>query len=144
MAASFRAELEKMGAALRALPATVADKPWREGGWTGRQILGHLLDSSANNRQRFVRAALDGHYEGPGYEQEGWVAMHGYAEQSWETLLGWWRAEHEILAAVVDHIPAERLGSPCIIASGQPVTLEYVVTDYLRHQRHHLAQLREE
>ena len=61
--------------------AALADVPWREGGWTRKQIVGHLLDSAANNRQRFVRAAIDGKYAGPKYAQEAWVAAHGYASQ---------------------------------------------------------------
>ena len=87
------------------VPEALADVPWREGGWTRKQIVGHLLDSATNNRQRFVRAASEGFFNGRNYEQDAWVAAHGYADQTWETLLGWWEAEHEILMAVVDRIP---------------------------------------
>ncbi len=86
-----------------------ANLPWRDGGWTRKQILGHLLDSATNNRQRFVRAAIDGQYAGPKYAQDAWVDAHGYAGQPWETLLSWWETEHEILMAVVDHIPDDKL-----------------------------------
>jgi len=85
----FRTELNLCRAILFALPAALADVPWREGGWTRKEIVGHLLDSAANNRQRFVRAATEGLYAGPSYEQMAWVKMHGYAEQPWETLLEW-------------------------------------------------------
>ena len=61
----FRAELNDVHRALTALPAELADTPWREGGWTRKQIVGHLMDSAANNRQRFVRASMDGSYAGP-------------------------------------------------------------------------------
>ena len=66
----FCAELDAIHRALVALPAGLADTPWREGGWTRKQIVGHLLDSAANNRQRFVRASLDGSYAGPFYAQD--------------------------------------------------------------------------
>ena len=141
LAARFRAEIEEIRLSLAALPTSCIDRPWRAGGWTGKQILGHLLDSAANNRQRFVRASIDGSYAGPGYQQESWVNAHGYAAQSWETLLRWWQVEHEILAAVVERIPEERLAAPCTIGENLPVPLEFVVSDYLLHQRHHLAQL---
>ncbi len=39
-----------------------AAKPFRPGGWTKKQVLGHLIDSSINNHLRFVRAAAEGHY----------------------------------------------------------------------------------
>ena len=101
------------------MPPALADVPWREGGWTRKQIVGHLLDSAANNRQRFVRAASTVCMNGPTYAQDAWVAAHGYAEQSWETLLEWWDAEHEILVAVVDRIPEERMEAPCTVGENR-------------------------
>src|SRR5208283_3818041 len=60
LASTFRAELNRLHHALLALSPALADTPWRAGGWTRKQIVGHLLDSAANNRQRFVRASMDG------------------------------------------------------------------------------------
>ena len=134
MPIDFRAELEEVGAALDALPAALADAPWRAGGWTRKQIVGHMLDSAANNRQRFVRAAIDGRYAGPKYAQDGWVAAHGYAAQSWETLLGWWQAEHEILMAVVERIPEERLAAGCVVGDDPPVCARFLSWIILRHR----------
>lgn len=141
LAQHFREGLDTIYAALAALPPELADTPWRDGGWTRKQIVGHLLDSAANNRQRFVRAAIHGSFTGPDYAQDGWVAAHGYADQLYTTLLHWWKVEHEILAAVVDRIPAERLDAVCTVGENAPVTLRFLVEDYLRHQHWHLAQL---
>ena len=58
---------------------SAANVPLRPSGWNAKQVLGHMIDSSLNNHQRFVRAALEEKYEGPTYEQQGWVEMHGYA-----------------------------------------------------------------
>ncbi|MGC1463057.1 MAG: DinB family protein [Terracidiphilus sp.] len=138
----FRAELNAIHAELLALDPALAGVPWRIGGWTRRQIVGHLLDSAANNRQRFVRAAIDGQYAGPTYAQDAWVAAHGYGAQSWETLLRWWQVEHEILAAAVDRIPEDRLNASCVIGGDAPVSLRYLIEDYLAHQRWHLIQLK--
>jgi hypothetical protein len=111
-------------------------------------MAGHARRSSGicstplpTTRQRFVRAALDGTYNGPGYAQDAWVELQGYAGQSWETLLRWWQAEHEMLAAIVERIPEERLAAPCVIGGDQPVTLAFVIDDYVRHQKHHVAQI---
>jgi hypothetical protein len=141
VAEKFRAELAQLRQALLAVPPELADVPWRAGGWTRKQIVGHMLDSASNNRQRFVRATIDGSYAGPGYAQDAWVAAHGYESHPWETLLRWWQAEHEILAAVVDRIPAGRLGAACTVADYAPVTLRFLIEDYLAHQRHHLNQI---
>jgi hypothetical protein len=141
LALHFRDELNTVHSALLDLSPELADMSWREGGWTRKQIVGHLLDSAANNRQRFVRAATDGNYTGPQYAQDAWVAAHGYAGQAWTTLLDWWKVEHEILMSVVDRIPEERLEASCIVGYDKPVTLRFLVEDYLRHQLWHLAQL---
>jgi hypothetical protein len=141
LARDFRTELERLQAILLRLGPKLADTPWRAGGWTRKQIVGHLLDSATNNRQRFVRAATDGHYAGPSYKQDQWVAAHGYAEQKWETLLRWWLTEHEILAAVVDRIKEELLNAECVVGDDAAVTLRFLIEDYLRHQRWHFEQM---
>jgi hypothetical protein len=142
LAVAFRTQLDQLRSELLALTPALAETPWREGGWTRKQIVGHLLDSAVNNRQRFVWAAIDGAYHGPQYGQDAWVAAHGYAEQSWETLLRWWQIEHEILAAVVERIPEERFTASCVVGESAPVTLRFLIEDYIRHQRHHFAQLK--
>ena len=142
LAHNFRVELSVLRSALLAISPALADTPWREGGWTRKQILGHLLDSAANNRQRFVRAATEGTYVGPKYAQDAWVAAHGYAGMPWDTLVRWWQAEHDILAAVVDRIPEDRLGANCKVGEDEPVTLRFLIEDYLRHQHWHFKQLK--
>jgi DinB superfamily len=123
------------------VPQNIAGEPWREGGWTRKQVLGHMIDSAANNHQRFVRAALDGSYTGPFYAQEGWVAAHGYHEMPWAMLLAWWEIYHQILKAVVERISAEKLDAKCYVGDNEPVTLRFLIEDYIAHQQHHLAQI---
>ena len=46
-----------------------------EGQWSAKQVLGHLIDSAANNHQRFVRAQFTADLVFPGYDQEQWVKV---------------------------------------------------------------------
>ena len=140
-AKDFVAGCEAIRHSLLAVPEDVATLPWREGGWTRRQVLGHMIDSAANNHQRFVRASLDGSYVGPFYAQEGWVAAHGYDEMSWAALLRWWETYHEILKTVVDRIPEEKLEAECRVGDNEPVSLRFLIEDYIAHQQHHLRQI---
>lgn len=140
-AKAFCSEINELRDMLDDVPPDLANVPWRTGGWTRKQILGHLLDSAANNRQRFVRATIDGSYAGPGYAQDGWVAAHGYSHLAWKTLVEWWNVEHDILMAVVERIPEERMTTLCTVGNDAPVTLRYLIEDYTRHQFHHFEQL---
>jgi hypothetical protein len=138
---SFALGLEQVRTTLSTVSEELADVPWRPGGWTRRQILGHMLDSATNNHQRFVRASLDGAYSGPTYDQQAWVDAHGYAEQSWSTLLTWWSALHQILEAVVARIPEDSLETVCFVEGDPPTTLRFRIEDYITHLQHHLTQI---
>jgi hypothetical protein len=113
----------------------------REGGWSGKEVIGHLIDSALNNHQRFVRAALDGAYEGPSYDQNGWVDLHGYSELSWSDLVTHWSAQNQLLCRVVERIDENRIRALCRVGADAPVTLEFLILDYLRHLDHHISQI---
>jgi hypothetical protein len=109
--------------------------------WSKKEILGHLIDSASNNHQRFVRAQLSSEIRLPEYEQEMWVKTQGYQGESWEDLVQLWRLYNLHLLHVAEAIPDERLKSLCFIGESEPVTLEFIVTDYVRHMKHHIDQI---
>lgn len=116
----------------------------RPGGrWSRKEILGHLVDSAANNHQRFVRAQLQGELAFPSYEQEGWVSVQGYRERPWHALVELWAQLNRHVAHVISRIPEGRLAASCRIGDGPPATLEFIARDYVRHLRHHLEQILE-
>jgi hypothetical protein len=137
----FRAELKAAESRLRRLPEASTGEFYPGGTWTRKEVLGHLIDSALNNHQRFVRAALQGHYDGPGYAQEGWVEMHGYREMAWGDLLEHWRRQNELLARVVERIPASRSGASCVVGDGAAVPLAFLIDDYINHLKGHLDQI---
>jgi hypothetical protein len=125
---------------LRSLSESRAEQPRAAGKWSPKQVIGHLIDSAANNHQRFVRAQEADSYAGPGYEQDHWVGVQGYQESPWDDLVALWRAYNRHLAQVIARIPEARRGTMCTIGSDNPVSLGFLASDYVRHLRHHLAQ----
>jgi len=111
------------------------------GEWSRKEILGHLIDSAANNHHRFVRAQQAEELAFPGYEQDDWVRLQGYSSAPWASLVELWRWYNHHLAHVIAHIPDDRLETICGIGSYEPVPLRYLVEDYLVHLRHHVRQL---
>ena len=111
--------------------------------WSKKEILGHLIDSAANNHQRFVRAACNTAATFPPYDQNDWVRIQRYNESAWVGLVVLWSAYNRHLSDVIARIPDDALSAPCNIGKEEPVTLEFVIRDYLRHVRHHLNSILE-
>jgi DinB superfamily len=122
------------------------------GQWSARQIVGHLIDSAANNHQRFVRAQLMNDLNFPGYDQEQWVMIQQYQDEDWPTLIQLWKSYNDHLVHVIDRIPADVLQRPRwphsldriawqTVSADEPATLEYLIRDYIGHLRDHVAQI---
>jgi hypothetical protein len=109
--------------------------------WSHKEILGHLIDSACNNHQRFVRAQYSNAVDLPSYEQKEWVRLQQYSSRTWKELLILWKLYNFHLAHVLMQMRAECLNISCTIGSGEPVTVGYVVVDYLGHIQHHLRQI---
>jgi hypothetical protein len=118
--------------------ASIARAP---GKWSPQEELGHLIDSAANNHIRFVRGATEPEFRGAGYAQDDWVRLNGYRDMKWETIIAFWFQYNILLAGLVGKIPQDRLGTLCFIGANQPVTLGFVIEDYIRHMQHYIDQL---
>jgi hypothetical protein len=138
----LRRVIEDAGARLRAIPELSAARKTAPSSWSIKEILGHLLDSAANNHQRFLRARGPGNLAFPGYEQEAWVRMQDYQSRPWAELIDFWVLFNRHLAHTIERIPADALNTTCLIGTGKPVTLGFLIDDYLQHLRHHLDQIR--
>lgn len=111
------------------------------GKWSKKEILGHLIDSAANNHQRFVRAAAQGSLDFPGYEQERMVAVQNPNLASWELLVELWSAYNRYLAYILGQLPEPCAQASCIIGGRPPVSLLWIASDYVEHMKHHLNQI---
>jgi len=111
------------------------------GKWVKKEILGHLIDSAFNNEQRFVRAQMTERLVWPGYEQDRWVSLQKYRERPWTELVQLWEQLNRHIVHVMASVPPGGLNTKCVIGDSDPVTLEWLMNDYLRHLRHHLNQI---
>ena len=108
--------------------------------WSRKQILGHLIDSAANNHQRFIRLQLAPELPFPGYQQNEWVERNQYAGSPWAELVALWAAYNRHLARVIEYIDPKTLGHVWDSGNNR-YTLDFVVSDYVRHLRHHVEQV---
>lgn len=122
------------------------------GKWSPREIVGHLIDSASNNHQRFVRAQLKDDLEFPGYDQDAWVSVQRYQAASWKDLVALWYYFNLHIARVMESAANDERVRPRArhnldqiawrtVPRDQPATLDYFMSDYVGHLKHHLAQL---
>ena len=120
--------------------------------WSPVEVLGHLIDSAANNHQRFVRAQFTDDLVFSGYEQNQWVSSQKYSDESWPDVIQLWSAYNLHLLHVASVIPEDVLTkarSPHtldqiafnLVDKNDEATLEYLIRDYVDHLRHHLNQI---
>ena len=129
-----------------------ANLPYAPGKWTRKEMLGHLIDSAANNHIRFVKAQFSDEMIFSTYDEKFWVKIQNYKEASWHLLITLWASYNKQILYVVDAISEEYLNEPreehnlfeiCYQkppADG-PATLEYLINDYFDHMQHHLEQI---
>jgi hypothetical protein len=110
------------------------------GKWSKKEILGHLIDSAANNHQRFVRVQFE---ENPiiTYDQNKWVSTEDYINASSDNLICLWKSYNKHLAHIISVMPKDKYNNCCDIGKEQPVTIEWIIKDYIRHLEHHLNQI---
>jgi hypothetical protein len=120
--------------------------------WSVKEIVGHLVDSAANNHGRFVRAQAQDDVIFAGYRQAEWVDLQHYRDAPWPDLVRLWRDYNLHLARIIEVMPAEarlreRRRHNLDEIAWQPVprespcTLDYFMRDYVGHLHHHLRQV---
>jgi len=125
---------------LSAIPEDAASKKPAPNKWSKKEILGHLIDSAANNHQRFMRLQLQAEISLPGYDQDDWVRLNRYQQRTWNEIVTLWSAYNRHLASVIESLDDSALGHVWHSPDGD-VTLEFIASDYVRHLKHHLAQI---
>jgi len=122
----LRTTVDRAAPLLMGISDDVASAPTAPEKWSRKQLLGHLIDSAANNHQRFVRVEPEGFK----YEQNVWVETQQYAGASWPSLITLWREYNLHLARVID-----------VMSEETRTTLDALIVDYIAHIEHHLGQI---
>jgi len=133
--------VEQTAPRLQAISEADSFKTRGPGSWSRKQILGHLTDSALNNLHRFVRAQQGGELTFPDYDQPFWVEKGGYQERPWPATVALWAELNRHISHVIARIAEDRLATHCRIGASRPLTLEFIVRDYVKHLRHHLEQI---
>src|SRR5437868_12107638 len=114
----------KIAQKLKAMSEQIASRSPGPGKWSAKEIIGHLIDSAANNHQRFVRMQMQKHLELEGYDGDEWVRLERYGERPWPDVVTLWESYNRHLAHVIRYVEAAALKHTWRSPEGQIVDLE--------------------
>jgi DinB superfamily len=148
----YREYIELSEENLRDMKDDFADSPYAPGKWLRKEVLGHLIDSAANNHARFVTAQFSKELMFNSYNEKLWVGAQNYKDASWHDLITLWANYNYHIIHVIDSIPEDILSEPRDVhnldticfekpSAEEPATLEYLINDYFAHMQHHLMQI---
>ena len=115
--------------------------PYREGGWTVRQLVHHIADSHTNCYTR-IRLALT--EEAPvirPYEEKAWALLHDAEVAPVEWSLGLLEALHARLLMLLHSLTPAQWQRSYVHPESGPMRLDEVVSMYAWHSRHHVAHI---
>ncbi len=149
--AEFRRTIDRAAERLGTFCDSEAGHPTAPGKWSKKEIVGHLIDSAANNHGRFVRAQLQEDLVFPGYDQDAWVRVQRYRDRPWSDLVALWRAYNRHIACVMESADPELVDRVRTshnldelawkaVQRTEPTTLDYFMRNYVAHLEHHLRQ----
>lgn len=108
------------------------------GKWSGKEYLGHLIDSAQNNIRRFVEVQCQSkpHIV---YDQEKWVAAAGYHHYPLNDLVDLWVLLNKHISILLKNMPLEYHNRE--VLTPYPRTVTWLAADYNKHLLHHLHQV---
>ena len=112
--------------------------------WSKKELLGHLIDSAANNHHRFIKAQfLPSPFFVEAYAQNDWVRIQNYNEKDTQQLVNLWKAYNEHILFIMQNIPDKNLEIKLNAedAFENADTLFLLMKDYIDHMDHHLGQI---
>ncbi len=109
--------------------------------WSIKEIFGHLVDSAANNYQRFVRLQETDELIFPGYDYN-WVKIIKYNSYSYNQIIELWKQYNLLLCHLIKNTSMNKMNNVWIYEENN-LSLKFLITDYIDHMEIHLKQLEE-
>lgn len=132
---------KRMRAAVAALPPGGLDRPYRPGGWTGRQVVHHTADSHINSYVRFRWALTEDNPVIKAYEEQPWAELPDAKSADVEISLRLLESLHERWVILLRSLTPEQLGRLFLHPQSGTRDLVTTIQMYAWHGNHHVAHL---
>jgi uncharacterized damage-inducible protein DinB len=131
----------KVRAAVEGFTEQQLDTPYREGGWTVRQVVHHLADSHMNAYVRFKLALTEDEPTIKTYEQDRWADTVDSRTAPAEISLLLLDGLHDRWAMLLRSLSAADFARKFTHPEHGKMTLERLLGLYAWHGRHHTAHI---
>ena len=133
---------EKLKYLVRNLNEKQLDTPYREGGWTIRQVLHHLVDSHMNSYIRFKWTLTEEEPVIKAYFEDRWADLPDTKDAPVDLALQALEALHAKWTYLLQGLSSDQL-KRCFIhpESNSKVSLEQNIGIYAWHSEHHIAHI---
>jgi len=131
---------ECLKAAVAGLNDEQLDTPYREGGWTVRQVVHHVADSHANSYVRIKFALTEDWPTIKPYDEAAWAKLHDVAapvEWSLELI----ESLHARWVMLLQSLSEEQWQRGFNHPENGPMTVEMTTLLYAWHSSHHVAHI---
>jgi hypothetical protein len=134
---------ENLRSAVAGLNESQLDTPYREGGWTVRQLVHHIADSHINAYIRTRRALTEDWPEVKGYKEKLWAELADARTLPVEVSLELLEPLHRRWATLFASLTPEEWQRGFDHKERGRVTLLQTIALYDWHSRHHVAHIAE-
>jgi hypothetical protein len=134
----------RLRAAVNGLSAAQLDTPYREGGWTIRQVVHHVPESHMNAYIRFKLALTETDPVVKPYDEAAWARLSDVDSAPVEASLGLLDCLHQRWVILMHGMSGEDWTRTFIHPEyARPQTLENTLALYAWHSEHHIAHIRQ-
>ncbi|MDP4095412.1 bacillithiol transferase BstA [Paenibacillus sp. P96] len=130
----------KLRAAVKGLDDEQLDTPYREGGWTVRQVVHHVADSHINSYVRFKLALTEELPAIKPYEEGRWAELPD-ARLSVEVSLNLLDSLHERWVTLLRSFEPEQFSRSFVHPESGVISLKNATGMYSWHGMHHTAHI---
>ena len=128
-------------AAVRGLTQQQLDTPYREGGWTVRQLVHHVPDSHLNSYVRFKLALTEAEPTIKPYDEKLWAELPDSQDTPVETSLSLLENLHRRWVVLLRSMKPADFARVFNHPERGPVSLDWALAMYAWHGRHHTAHV---
>lgn len=115
--------------------------PYREGGWTARQVIHHVADSHINAYVRTKWMLTEQQPTIKAYDEKAWAELRDATSAPIDLSLALLAATHQRWTYLLEALPDDAFARELVHPVNGPMSLDKLVQMYAWHGRHHLTHV---